>query len=597
MALINTNIGPERVQTFDQPLGVVPVQGAGTAVAGILISTTQGGAPVNVATRVTSLDDFVSQFGGADEVAGDGYYAVQGFFDNAGSGSAVALIVNVGATPTVADWIGDAAAATGLRALDSEDDVTLVMVPGLSLDEAYLVHPAVIDYSETVRSEFGASLTTVFSLLAIPGEINKASSDTLVTTGDLIDVSGAGPYVLNVNLESVAVASTGTITITNFANVGLDTVTVDGTSLVEGTDWNAGGDNDTTATALASAIDALPNVSASATLAVITVTAVDAGVAGDAIAMSYVDSGSGVGITVDATLSGGVDGDLDLSSVTAGMLVKNTAADFVAVVTAVNDTTDTITIATDPTTSFDGDSKVHVYLPSAVTYKETVINNPSRFAAWYFNELVVLDRTSAAESGDTVQVDPVGHVAGVMSRIDSNVQIGGTSHAPAGIRYAGIAGIQGLALSLSERVDGGPLRLNFINRITSFAGSGNIIFGGYTSDSGTSPALTADEQLIQVMRTLQYIKSSLDAGLKSFLWENFSPDTQAQVAGAIQSFLRNNIHLFPAGLPESQQFKVISVEPTQDELDQGLLRVRVQLRPNKAVRFIEIALEYPIPAA
>jgi hypothetical protein len=61
--------------------------------------------------------------------------------------------------------------------------------------------------------------------------------------------------------------------------------------------------------------------------------------------------------------------------------------------------------------------------------------------------------------------------------------------------------------------------------------------------------------------------------------------------------MRNNIHLFPAGLPESQQFKVIAVEPTQDELDQGLLRVRVQVRPNKAVRFIEVALEFPLPAA
>jgi hypothetical protein len=61
--------------------------------------------------------------------------------------------------------------------------------------------------------------------------------------------------------------------------------------------------------------------------------------------------------------------------------------------------------------------------------------------------------------------------------------------------------------------------------------------------------------------------------------------------------MRNNIHLFPAGLPESEKFQVISVEPTQDELDQGLLRVRVQVRPNKAVRFIEISLEFPLPSA
>ena len=595
MALLNTNIGPERVQTFDQPLGVVQVPGAGTAVAGILISSSKVGAPENSAIRVTNLEKFVEQFGDADDVSGDGYYAVQGFFDNAGTGS-IALIVNVGSTPTPTDWIGDAATATGLRALDSEDDVTLVMVPGLPLEEAYLVHPAVIDYSETVRSEFGAALTTVFSLLAIPGEISSAQSDSLQTIGDLIDISGAGPYVLNVNLESLAVAASGTVTVNNLGISGV-VITVDGTALVEGVDWNIGGDTDATAVSLASAIDALPNVSAPAPVAssVVVITAIDAGDAGNSITLATDDA---LNIPVSgATLSGGVDGNLDMTSITAGMIVRNTAADFEAVITAVDDTLDTITIATNPTTSFDADSKVHMYLPSAITYKESVINNPSRFAAWYFNELIVLDRTAAAASGDVLQVDPVGHVAGVMSRIDSNNSIGGVSHAPAGIRYAGLAGIQGLSLSISEREDGGPLRLNFINRITSFPGAGNIIFGGYTSDSGTSPALTADEQLIQVMRTLQFIKASLDSGLRGFLWENFSPDTQAQVSSAIQSFLRNNIHLFPAGLPESQQFKVISVEATQDELDLGLLKIRVQLRPNKAVRFIEIALEYPIPAA
>src|SRR5690606_6268859 len=159
---------------------------------------------------------------------------------------------------------------------------------------------------------------------------------------------------------------------------------------------------------------------------------------------------------------------------------------------------------------------------------------------------------------------------------------------------SGLAGILGLSLSISERIDAEPLRLAWINRITSFPGAGNVIFGGYTAGGAT---VSADEQLIQVMRTLQYIKSSLEKGLRGFLWENFSPETQSQVERAIESFLRNNIHLFPAGLPEAQQFRVLRVEPTQDELDQGLLRVRVLVKPNKAVRFIEVALEFPLPTA
>jgi len=597
MAILNTNVGPERVQTLDQPLGVVQVPGAGTAVAGILISSSKAGAPLNAPTRVQSLTDFVDTFGDADEVSGDGYYAVKGFFDNAGTGS-TAVIVHVGTTPTASDWIGDGM-STGLRALDSVDDLTLVMVPGLPLETAYLVHPQVIDYSETVRAEFGAALTTVFSLVSIPDAISSAQSDELVTSLPLNSVNPAGD---NFDL------AVGTTTLGSKAEA---TVEINSSGTVASVDMVTGGP--TTTVSVNSGVSVSPSQLRDMLVAQINlslgslVTATPEATTKILIEVNTTGSAgnnfSVVALTntnVIQPFSGGVDGSItpeDLSNVTPGMVVTNTADDFIAVVIAVDDILDTVTIAVDPTTSFDADSLVHISTPSAITYKETVVNNPSRFAAWYYNTLTVLDSSTGAADGATVTVDPVGHVAGVMSRMDSNLGIGGVSHAPAGIKYAGIAGIQGLRLQISERLDGGALRLNFINRITSFPGSGNVIFGGYTADSGTTPALTADEQLIQVMRTIQFIKASLDIGLRSFLWENFSPDTQAQVAASIQSFLRNNGHLFPAGLAEAQQFKVISVEATQDELDLGLLKVRIQLRPNKAVRFIEINLEYPIPVA
>lgn len=484
MANLNTNIGPERVQVFDVPLGVVQVPGASTSVTAFLISSSAMDAPENSPTRVTDLGEFEASFGGPDDVANEAYYAIQGYFDNGGTGK-TAVIVNVGTSATASDYIGDSATGTGLRALDSEDDINLICVPGLPLAMAYLVQPALVDYSETVRAEFGATLSTVFSLLAMPREITKADKRTTVVATTL--------------------ASSGSI--------------------------------------------------------------------------------SGLVVSLVAT---------DLSSVTAGMVVYK-ASTFIGTITAVNDTGNTITLTTVSTLA-DNDA-ITIEMPSAVVYKESVINNPSRVAAWYFNNPVVIDRATDADPGDTLTIDPVGHIAGVMGRIDANIAIGGVSHAPAGIQFAGLAGILGLALTLSERVDAEPLRLNFINRLTSFPGSGNVIFGGYTAESGTAPVYTADEELIQVMRSLQYIKASLEAGLRSFLWENFSPDTQTHVERSIESFLRNNIHLFPAGLAEAQQFRVVRVEPTQDELDAGLLRVRVLVKPNKAVRFIEVSLEFPIPTS
>jgi hypothetical protein len=480
MSLLNTNIGPERVQVFDQPLGVVQVPGASTSVTAFLISTSFSGAPVNVATRVSELAEFESLFGGPDDILNDAYYAIQGYWDNGGSGKD-AIIVNVDTSPSAASYIGDAAAGTGLRALDVIDDVNLVSCPGLPLSQAYLVQPALIDYSETVRTEFGATLSTVFSLMAIPRQISKANKDTLLVTTSIVS---------HVSLVLQLPAAT------------------------------------------------------------------------------------------------------NLSAVTAGMIVKK-AGVYAATISAVNDGSDQITVVSLGTLA-DSDA-ITLEIPSAVSYKELVINNPSRVAAWYFNNAVVLDRSSMASPGALLSVDPIGHVAGVMGRIDANIAIGGISHAPAGMQFAALAGIQGLSLSISERLDGAPLRLNFINRLQTFPGSGSVIFGGYTAESGTTPIYTPDEQMIQVMRTVQFIKGSLEVGLRSFIWENFSPDTQSHVERAIEDFCRSNIHLFPAGLVEAKQFKVIRVNPTQADLDSGLLKVRLQIRPNKAVRFIEVALEFPIP--
>lgn len=481
MALLNTTIGPERVQVFDVPIGTVQIPGVITSVTAFLISTTEVGAPVNTPTAVTDMEEFTDLFGGPDEIAYEAYYAVQGFFDNAGTGN-TAIIVNVGSSATAADFIGSAVDGSGLRALDSEDILGLVTIPGIPLSMAYLVHPALIDYTETVRAEFGATLSTSFSIASIPREIRKADSS---------EDSGLGSIV--------------------------------------------------------------------------------------------VDSVSSPDIVLTSPV--------DLSDVTAGMVVKK-AGTIEGVIVAVDDGTDTLTLTTVGT--IVATDSITIETPSAVEYKDEVVNQPSRVMAWYFNNVNVLDQSSSASPGDIVEVDPIGHIAGIMARIDGNIAIGGVSHAPAGIQYAGISGIVGLSISISERIDAAPLRLAFINRLQSFPAQGNVVFGGYTA---AGSAVTADEQLIQVMRALQFIKGSLERGLVGFLWENFSPQTQGQIERAIESFLRNNIYLFPAGLPEAQQFRVIRVEPTQDELDQGLLRVRVQVKPNKAVRFIEIALEFPIPTA
>jgi hypothetical protein len=279
-------------------------------------------------------------------------------------------------------------------------------------------------------------------------------------------------------------------------------------------------------------------------------------------------------------------GSPNLSAVSVGDLLDFNGSKFLIV--DVDDADDKITVQSG---SITGSGAASISSPSAVTYKEIVINNPSKRAAWYFNHVKVLRSSDSS----ILTVDPIGHVAGVMARTDANVSIGGVSRAPAGIGPAGLADTVDLDLSISENREGGPLRLNFINRLTSFPGAGRVVFGAYTADSGTSPAFTAEEQLIQVIRTNLFIKKSLERGLRAFIWDNFSPVVQSQAHNAILSFLRNNSYLFPAGRRENEQFQVISVEPTADDLARGLMRFRVLVSTNVGVRFLEIALEFPIP--
>jgi hypothetical protein len=239
------------------------------------------------------------------------------------------------------------------------------------------------------------------------------------------------------------------------------------------------------------------------------------------------------------------------------------------------------------TTSIPTVGAITISKPSAISWKDVIINKPSTKVSWYYNHLLVLD-----SQGSQAIIDPVGHVAGIMARVDANIAQGGVSHAPAGIGLAQIAGTIGLQLEISERVDAGPLRLAFINRITSSTGNGRYVFGAYTAGGAT---VTPDEQLIQVIRSLLFVKTSLERGLIGFIWENNSPVNRQSIENAILTFLRANSYLFPAGLPEDQQFRVEGVTPDDLALAKGLVEVKVQVRFNTAIRFISIDLEFPLP--
>ena len=109
-----------------------------------------------------------------------------------------------------------------------------------------------------------------------------------------------------------AVASTGSITISNNSLIGGDTITINGVALVEGVDFTQGATAADTAISLKGAIDANVTLNILITVAIVgnvlNITAITEGVVGDSITLLYTDSGSGVAVALSgANLSGGID--------------------------------------------------------------------------------------------------------------------------------------------------------------------------------------------------------------------------------------------------------------------------------------------------
>lgn len=548
--LLNTNIGPERVQVFPIPTGTTQIPGSPTSITAFLIGQASNSnltPPINIPTPVTDMTQFVNTFGGPDDILYDGYYAVEGFFNNAGTGN-TAYIVSVGTgtaqvytITTVADVSGSLNSTyfklyTPQNYPGSPSFYVWYNIDSLGVDPT----PAGFTYGIEVSAASGSTAAQIAT--ATEAALNADAAFNFSTAGS----SGASIHLTNLQGGTTTAPANGTaspgftftqvtagadLTPANFIGnsalgTGLRSLDViDSIDLVTipGLPLSMAYLVDSATIDYTAIIRCLWGETLSTTFSVLAVPKEIETSTYDAVKVTTtITSISTNVLTVAASPSA-------LAAITPGMVV-DAAGVFNTVITAVDATAQTVTV--ESASNLTATETIQLAIPSAVTYVTKVVNTPAQTAAWYYNSLLVIDESSEATSGELYTTSPVGHVCGIMARIDANTSIGGVSHAPAGIQYAQISGINGLALTISERVDAAPLRLNFINRITSFTGLGTFVFGGYTAAGNTA---TADQQLVQVIRAIMFIKGSLQSGLVGFLWENFSPVTQDQIARAIES--------------------------------------------------------------
>jgi phage tail sheath protein FI len=201
----------------------------------------------------------------------------------------------------------------------------------------------------------------------------------------------------------------------------------------------------------------------------------------------------------------------------------------------------------------------------------------ARNCAVYFPRI----RKTDPETGQIVTFPPCGAIAGIYAATDS---ARGVWKAPAGIT-AGIAGIVGLELDLSDDQNG-QLNPAGINSLRNFPIVGPVVWGARTLRG--ADVLSDDYKYVPVRRLALYIEESLYRGTKFAVFE---PNGET-----LWSTLRQTIGTFMADLSRQGAFYGYHVTcdgttTTQDDIDRGVVNVRVAFAPVKPAEFIVLQIQ------
>ncbi|MEH2567999.1 phage tail sheath family protein [Bradyrhizobium sp. AZCC 2289] len=201
----------------------------------------------------------------------------------------------------------------------------------------------------------------------------------------------------------------------------------------------------------------------------------------------------------------------------------------------------------------------------------------ARNCAVYFPRI----RKADPKTGQIETFPPCGAIAGIFAATDN---LRGVWKAPAGIT-AGIGGINGLEFSLNDEQNG-QLNPLGINCLRNFPVVGPVVWGARTLRG--ADLLSDDYKYVPVRRLALYIEESLVRGTKFAVFE---PNGEA-----LWSTLRQTIGAFMTGLFQQGAFYGYDVAcdgttTTQDDIDRGVVNVRVAFAPVKPAEFIVLQIQ------
>lgn len=184
-------------------------------------------------------------------------------------------------------------------------------------------------------------------------------------------------------------------------------------------------------------------------------------------------------------------------------------------------------------------------------------------------------RLTAPETEETIA--PSGAVAGIIARTDA---ARGVWKAPAGTEAA----LLGAAPSQSfSKTDSDLLAQHNVNPIRNFTGRGPIVWGARTGSSDP------EWKYVPVRRFFLFLEESINDGLE---WAVFEPNGEplwAEIRRHVEAFLNNYYRqrAMAGAKPEDAFFvRCDRTTMTQNDIDNGILKVTVGFAPLKPAEFV-----------
>lgn len=222
----------------------------------------------------------------------------------------------------------------------------------------------------------------------------------------------------------------------------------------------------------------------------------------------------------------------------------------------------------------------------AVNYKKRTLNkNNVSYAAIYHPWITILDPVTEK----ALNVPPVGHVAGVYARTDTQKNVG---KAPAGAQDGALRFAIGLETEYTQ-AQVGQLNINRVNALVNWPQVGTFaVWGARTLEVG------GEFGYIQARRLFMFLEKSIFNATHIYVFENNGSALWARIRLQLTGFL---FRLFSQGYfagdtPEQAFFVIVdATNNPQESIDAGILNVDVGVAPNKPAEFIVFTFQQKLP--